>query len=770
MIVGKRRVLAVVAPLFAVTTLACSLQNDKSEYFGTTTRSGKDIHTFYVNNGSEPEYLDPGMAHDTASSTLIENLFEGLLTYGPDAEPRPAVAKSFDQTKDNRFFRFHLRDDARWSDGKPVTAHDFEFAWKRVLVPATGSQSASIAYVLKNGEALNTARILTTKVETTLLSEANANVSAENTISKLAPGTPLFVIARSPQKVATSFAPFTEAPAAKEMLFDKADPKAKTPERIVVDGKSLGAASGDWKGDDVRIVKRLGPVTCNGAADFFFEVVSNKGKGRGVLPGCLLEDTKAEKKFALVGNFVDIPTFKANEAPPPDAPPKAPPEPIGFVDLSFLASDPSVVGVRAVDDHTLEAELEIPAPFFIDLLCHATMFPVRKDVVERFVAMGTPDMWTRPENIVSNGPYVLDTHKFRYEITMNRNPFYYDRDKLKIHRIVFFEVEESIATMNLYQAGDIDYLGDNSTPHGDYIKFLSTKKDFEKTSYLGTYWYEFNTKTPPTDNVLVRRALNLSVDKAQLVDKVVLGGQPPASHYVPDTAGLGYSDYVTELKAAGQDVFDGPDYRFNPERARQLMAEAGYPVVKEGDGYRAQGFPSLELLYNTSEGHRKIAVAIQDMWKRHLGVSVALRNEEWRVMLKNVRDRNFQVARFGWIADYNHPHTWLDTLLSYSPNNRTGWVDPTFDTLLKKAAATADTRESMKLYRDAEKIAVDAMAKMPIYFYTKNTLVKPWVKGFHFNARNNQLVKYVWIDEAWRTNADDSPAYPLTDVPPPGAY
>jgi oligopeptide transport system substrate-binding protein len=756
-------VLVLAALVVATSTTGCSgcsIVNDKSPYFGTTDRIGKDARTFYVNAGGEPEYIDPGMMHDTASEALVNSLFEGLAAYGPDAEPRPAVAEKWDATPDNRLFRFHLRADAKWSDGKPVTAHDFEYAWRRVLTPSVGSQAASNLYTLLNAEAFNIGKLKSTSKATPLLKTAEAGATEAGSLD---PHTAVDVLIASPMNVSTDVAPWTDAPQAKVITFDKAD--AKNPEKMRVDGEVRGTGgNGAWKGKDVRIVERLGPVTCNDEADHFYRVAS--GDQSGVFPGCVLAGSKAKgTKFVLVAKHTLLPTFKPSE-PQPDTDPT----PIGFVDDSALESDPSVLGVRATDDRTLEVELKDPAPYFIDLACHGTLYPVRKDVVEAWEQKGKPDLWTRPENIVSNGAYALDSWKFRYEIRMKKNPYYYDADRLKIDKIVWLEIEEPSQTMNLYQAGEMDYIGDAAGLPPDYLKYLETKKDFHRTDYLATYWYELNTKTPPTDNVLVRRALNLAIDKQQLVDKVVLGHQKPASHYVPDFTGLGYEDYVKAATERGDDTFASPDRSFNPEKARALLQEAGYKVVKDGDGYRADGFPPLEILYNTSEGHKKIAVAIQDEWKRNLGISVTLRNEEWKVMLKNVRDRNFQVVRFGWVADFDHPHTFLDTFLSYSPNNRTGWASPEFDGLVKKAAATADTKESIKLYRQAEELAVAAMAKLPLYFYTRQTLMKPYVKGFHPNARNIQLIKYMWIDPNWKTNDSNDPAYPLSEFPAPGAY
>ncbi len=758
---------ALAAALLGVLATGCG--DSGSPYFGTTERTGKDRKTFYANNGGEPEYLDPGMAHDTASSIPIYQMFEGLTVYdAKDTHPVQGMATSWDQSDDNRHFRFHLRPDAKWSDGKPVTAHDFEYAWKRVLRPATGSLSASNLYPLKNGELFNQSKLKVLKRELELRSAPRDDATA---VAKLPKGTAVRILGRSPMKVASAIAPLAAVPEVKLVTFSKAEAKKKTPEQL-----SFGAArppagpaaDGGWNGADVVVLGRAGEVDCNDGPDFWYEIA--RGEQKGFLPGCMLAAAKSDKSYALVAAHPDLPTFKPAAPVDPAAPPPAetakPPE--GFVELGDLAEDDSVVGVRAADDLTLEVELQQPTPYFTDLTSHTTLCPVRRDVIEKWAKAGKEELWVRPENIITNGPYTLDEWKFRYEITMKRNPYYYDKDKLRFERIVFMEIEEYHSTMNLYKAGDMDFIGDNAALPAEYLSFLKTKKDFQQFYYLSTYWYEFNTKKPPVDDVRVRRALNLAIDKQQLVDKVTRGGQLPASHYVPDFTGLGYSDQVKADRDAGIDPFATPDAVHNPERARALLKEAGYEVVKDGDGYRATGFPPLEILYNTSEVHKQIAVAIQDMWKRHLGVSATIRNEEWKVMLKNVRDGNFHVVRFGWTADYNHPHTWLDTLLSQSPQNHTGWADKQYDEMLKKAASTADPKESIKLYRAAELRAVEGMAKLPLYFYTKSTLVKPWVKGFTGNGRNVHLMKWFWIDDDWRNNPSNEPAYPSVELPPPG--
>ncbi|HSN99399.1 MAG TPA: peptide ABC transporter substrate-binding protein, partial [Candidatus Nanopelagicales bacterium] len=364
--------------------------------------------------------------------------------------------------------------------------------------------------------------------------------------------------------------------------------------------------------------------------------------------------------------------------------------------------------------------------------------------------------------------YTLEDWKFRYEVVMTRNPHYWDRDRLRIHRVVWTSVEQSHAAMNLYKVGELDYLGDNTSLPAEYMDSLTSRKDFHRAQYLSTYWFEFNVKKPPVDDARVRRALNLAVDKQQIVEKITRGGQTPATHYVPELTGSGYADRQREDAARGADPFAAPELRFDPARGRALLAEAGYPVIEENGGYRAQGFPSLEILYNTHEGHKQIAVAVQDMWRRHLGVTVTLRNEEWKVMLKNVRDGHFQIVRFGWIGEYNHPHSWLATFLTSSPQNRTGWSDPEFDAMVGRAAREPDPRESIRLYREAEARVLAGMPKLPMYFFTKSTLLKPWVKGYFPNARNVQLLKWMWIDPDWQRNQTNEVAAPPFELPPPG--
>ncbi len=755
---------ALLLALAAASLPACN-SDQASPYFGTTERRGKSPRTFYVNNSGEPEYLDPGKAADGLSSALLIQLFEGLTAFDPkDMHPVQGVATHWEQSADNRLYRFHLRPEARWSDGVPVTAEDFAYAWRRVLRPATASRAVTNLYPLLNGELFSNGHLKVLKGDVTLLVEPRPGAPPGQALSK---GTALRILGRSPRKVTSAVPPLAAPPAGVKLVsFSKADTRKGTSEQLSfgVQRPALAAAAdGAWKDATVLVLDAGPPVDCDGNADRWFLV--QRGSERGYLPGCLLGDVKGERAFALVERHDRLPTFR----PRPSEEPAAAPAPRGFVDEADLVEDDRVVGVRAAGDHTLEVELGEPTPYFTDLTSCTSLYPVRRDVIEAFEKRGEPELWFRAENIVNNGPFTLDEWKFRYEITLKQNPHYWAKDKLKLDRVVMLEVEDYHSTMNLYKAGEIDFIGDNLSLPAEYQPLLKTKKDYLNNAYLAVYWYELNTRKPPLDDVRVRRALNLAVDKQQLITSVARGGQSPATHFVPDFTGLGYAEQVAADKAQGTDPFASPDLAFNPERARALLKEAGYEVVKEGDSYRAVNLPAIEILYNTSEGHKMIAVALQDMWKRHLGVSATLRNEEWKVMIKNYRDGYFQVMRFGWTADYNHPHTFLDQFLSQSPSNQTGWSDPAFDEALRKAAAEPDRKESIRLYRKAEEIVVAAMPRIPIYFYTKSTLVKPWVKGYWGWSRYAHAYQYLWIDPDFAAHPGNEPAYPPLEFPAPGA-
>ncbi len=750
-------------PLLLGSTLSLACGNDTPDgYYGTVGRHGRPPTAFYLNNHDEPEYLDPGLISEQVGSTLALDLFEGLVVRHPeDLRPVQGMAARYDKSDDNRHYRFHLRPQARWSDGKAVVASDFVYAWRRVLDPKTGARMVTQLYPLKNAELFHQGKLkVLSRPEILRPARAAKDFSPGDVGQKLPAGKALRILMTTPLRV--GFAPLPRADA--KLTFEHQAAKGGKPALL----STAGATKSKLAGGSPQPAQLLavGPKTrCNDQVDRYYEV--QRGKQRGWLPGCALIQERNKAAHALVQVHHDTPRFRP--APADAAPPGGATVQLGFVPLSTLRSDPAVVGVRAVGEKVLEVELEQPTPYFLDLLGYPTYFPVRRDLIERLEAAGKHDQWTRPEHIIVNGPYTLSEHKFRYEMTFVRNPHHYAFDRLKLHRIVWLAVGDYHATMALYKTGEIDYIGATLSLPSAYMKRLARYRDFHTGLWLGTYWYEFNVDKVPVNDKRVRHALNLATDKKQLVEKVTRAGQVPATHVVPDFTGFGYAEAAASDKAAGRDPFAGPDRIFNPERGRQLLREAGYPVEKNAAGrWVCKKLPPLEILYNTSEGHRSIAVAIQDMWKRHLGISVSLRNEEWKVMLKNLRDGHFQVARFGWVADYNHPHTFLDLFLSHSQNNWTRYADPKLDALVKRAAATADPVASIQLYRQAEAMVMEAMPRLPLYFYTKSTLIKPYVKGYWPNVANEHPVRFMWVDPRWRSNSKNVAAYPPEELPSPG--
>ena len=382
------------------------------------------------------------------------------------------------------------------------------------------------------------------------------------------------------------------------------------------------------------------------------------------------------------------------------------------------------VGARALDKHTLQVTLANPTPYFLQLLDHYSMFPVHRPTIEKFgdpAERGT--RWTRAGNFVGNGAFTLARWDLNKIVTVEKSPTYWDHDTVKLQGIHFYPTENVSTEERMFRAGQLHVTG--SLPAD---KIAVYKKDNPEAlriaPYLGTYFYRFNTDVPHLSDPRVRRALAMSLDRDKIVEHVTKGGQLPAYTYTPP-------------KTLGYTADDG--FSFDPEAARTLLADAGYP-----DG---AGFPQTEMLYNTSEGHRKLAVAVQQMWKTNLNIDVVLNNQDWKVYLDNVDNGHYQIARAGWIGDYVDPNTFLDMWVSDGGNNRTGWANPEYDTLILKRSPTAPDRAARYLaFKQAEALLLADMPILPIYFYTRNNLVHPTVKGMPGNLLDYTSYKQIYLD------------------------
>ena len=525
-----------------LTTVGCG--ESRSPYVGTV-RPRHGPHELWINNSSEPEWLDPSRCSDSTGGEIIWNTFEGLVQAHPETlKPLPAIATGWEVSADGRRYTFFLRP-SQWSDGHPLTAHDFVFSFRRLVDPQTASKYASNGFIFTGG--------------------------AE--------------IAR-------------------------------------------GEAS------------------------------------------------------------------------------------------------PDTLGVRAVDELTFEVELVDPLPYFLNFLSFYSFMPIPRHLLEDLDRRGIdPDLWTRPEHVVCNGPYRMTEWRFRQQMVFEKNPLYWDATNVAVERVRLAMVESATTALNMYAAGEFDWPGGNTSLPSEFLDRLAGYRDFHQHPYLAVYFYWVNTKAPPLDDARVRRALSLAIDREALVRHVTRGGQIASADLVPD----GLAGY----EGLGLPVFD-------PEAGRQLLAEAGYA---EG-----AGLPPITLSFNTSEGHRQVAEALQAMWQRELGIEVELANQEWKVFLANAEQMNFQLCRMGWIGDYADPYTFLELLASDCGNNHSNWSNPAYDQLLEDANRQADPAARLGLLRQAEAPALDDQPLIPLYVYSRSQLIKPYVRGIWGNHQDRHPWKAIWID------------------------
>ncbi len=386
-------------------------------------------------------------------------------------------------------------------------------------------------------------------------------------------------------------------------------------------------------------------------------------------------------------------------------------------------TDFSQVGVRAVNDYTLEITLNAGTPYFLSMLNHYSWYPVHKPTILKHGKMDelhTP--WTRPGNYVGNGVFVLDTWEVNKEIVVKKNPLHWDAKIVRLEAIHFHAIEKALTEERAFRAGDLHVTG--TVPLDKIEKYQQKSPELLMVSpYIGTYYYLFNVEQPPLDDVRVRKALSMSIDRAAICTHVLKAGQLPAYHFVPpDTGG-----YTSQARVT-----------YDIASAKKLLAEAGYP-----DG---EGFPGFELLYNTNESHRKIAEVIQQMWQKNLNINVVLKNQEWKVYLDSTQQGDFQVARAGWIGDYVDPNTFLDLWITGGGNNRTRWSNSAYDNFIASAAATSDAAVRFNAFQKAETILLDELPIMPIYLYVSLSLIQPGVRGWHPTLLDHHPYKYVYLE------------------------
>jgi oligopeptide transport system substrate-binding protein len=383
------------------------------------------------------------------------------------------------------------------------------------------------------------------------------------------------------------------------------------------------------------------------------------------------------------------------------------------------------VGVTALDPHTLQLTLEHPAPHFLTLLTHWVWSPVPLAAIEK---SGPVDQrgnsWTQAGRLVSNGPFTLKKWQPHEIMIVEKSPTYWDAAKVRLNAIHFYPIDSLDAEERAFRAGQLHVT--DALPIGKIDAYRRTAPELLRIDpYLGTYFYRLNTTRPPFNNLKIRRALALAVDRDAIAQKILRGGQLAAHALTPpNTAGYTPTAAIPTDFAA----------------ARTLLKEAGY----EG----GKGLPRIELLYNNSENHGLIAQAIQEMWRRELGVEVQLVNQELKVTQAARRTGDYQILRSVWIGDYLDPATFLEIFRSDSGNNYTNWSNPDYDSLLFTAARTVDPAARYALFQKAEALLCEGAPIIPIYYYTHIFLIQPSVKGWQPTLLDHHPYKYVWLETA----------------------
>ncbi len=562
-------------------------------YFGKIEPPAQPV--LRIGNGADPASLDPHRAPGSVEEQILINLFEGLTEYDPvTLEPVPAVAERWDVDARAVRFLFHLRRTARWSNGRPVTAWDFVYSWRRALAPETASPNAYLLYYIRNAEAYNTGKL----------------------------------------KV-----------------------RDRRTGRLVTDDSGRDILLAQEELDRIR--KGDVPSGASGSQEL------SRRLREGVWEA-----------------------------------------------VAVTAED---VGVRALDAFTLEVTMEVPTAFFLKLTCSAVYRPVPREAIERHGRA-----WTRPEHIVTNGPFRLVEFAPGRRIVLEKNPFYWDAARVRLERAIFYPYDDATTLLNLYKAGEVDVLVSGLLPPYA-LRLLRERRDYVSGPYLLSYFLLVNVRRRPLDDRRVRHALALAVDRERICRRLLAAGQQPLGAFTPSDFHRSYP----RPRGVGYD----------PERARHLLQAAGYP---EGRGLR------LRFLYNTAELHRQIAEAIQAEWRRVFPqIRVELINQEWQVYLETVRRGDFDIARRSFSADFSDPTSFLDSMLSRSPNNPTGWTNARYDRLVAQANAEPDARRRMELLAQAEAVLLEDMPIIPIYSSVTSFLRKPYVQGWETNVLDRHPLKFV---------------------------
>ncbi|MGP1345832.1 MAG: peptide ABC transporter substrate-binding protein [Phycisphaerales bacterium] len=578
--------------------------------------------------------LDPQRMSYLQDNRVCYAVYEALLRWNnesPDFEPEPAIATHWDTSPDKLVYTFHLRPEARWSNGDPVTAHDFAYSWQRGMLPDTAADYAQMYFVIKGAE-----------------DYFNWRVEQTDAYSRLTDA----------ERIA---------------MFD------------------LGSATD--------------------------------------------ESGRALSQTAKLRRAAEALREQSNQR---------------FRDT---------VGIEIVDDHTIRVTLAQPTPYFLDLMCYSPFHPVHEPTVERFVTIDPQTGvirqdhgWTKPGQIVSNGPYIVANWEFRREVRMERNPHYWRPEAVKSDSVKLIPIDDPNTAVLAFKSGAADWLADVTADYtGDMLELKAQGglDSIHAFSTFGTYFWSFNCnprfndgRPNPLSDARVRRALAYGLDKERLCNDIRRSGERAAYVLIPPGSLPG---------------FESPEgLRFDPAKARSELASAGWQD-RDGDGIpeneNGEPFPAIELLCSSGSYHVTIAQAMAAMWEQTLGIRCQIVVKETKVYRDNLKKQDYHMARGGWYGDYADPTTFHNLHKTGDGNNDRNFSDPYFDELLDKAARTLDDEQRTDLYEEAERYVMEeALPILPIWHYNEYYMYHPPTKpdgspnpgGLRGLSSHPRLVQYLW--------------------------
>ncbi len=671
-----------------------------SKYWGQVEVPQDNVMHYIT--GSEPESLDPQFVTGQPEARILIGLYDRLVEYHPKTmQPIPSMATHW-ETSDNLLeYTFHLRKEGRFSNGDPITAEDFAWSFRRALSPELASRYGFLGYDIKYGEAYNSGKSFAKKDGKFLLAKDFAEKAGDSdNDGKIDP-----IGEKKPDAV----------------KIEESDNKDVTVPKLEADAENPTSTKAGVTPD----------ITATKTETEFQQFINSPERLTLVKP----TDEKSQKAFdALVAENPKLKT--------------------ALEGVEYVLVKAEDIGVEVVDKYTLQVTLRQPAPYFTGLLTHQFFGALHRKTIEKF---GTA--WIKPENIVTSGAFKVKEWKPYDELTIVKDPMYWDAKNVKLDAVVFYPMDEQTTMMNIYKSGRIDAIYNHTVPAAwnDYIKQF--KNEYMLHPEVATEYYTFSVKKPPVDKVEVRKAFSLAVDRDAL--EVYRKTIKKSAEFVP----LGiFPDYEKARKKVyeshGVTAEEMKKRLFNPEKACDLMEKAGYKVQKNGKKCKVADFPAdkIQLSYNTAESNKQVAEFVQAQWKQNLGISVQLKNMEFKTYLPYRSAIQYTgMARAGWVGDYMDPYTFLSQFYSPKNDSSTGYWDPKFDELLDKANNTKDPTKRFELLAEAEFYVLEDQPVMPLSTSGTSWMKKPYIKGMYPNPGTMHPWKFIYIEKdrsKWDENVD----------------